>query len=62
MMHIDVLLEPDQTPAQLAELAGLCEQGATEPDEVLIDGNVTPAGRAPNWRWRAAPGRTWVCA
>lgn len=25
-MRIDVLLEPDQTPSELAELAGLCEQ------------------------------------
>ena len=25
----------------------------TEPDEVLIDGNKTPAGRVPQWRWQA---------
>ncbi len=24
-----------------------------EPDEVLIDGNLTPAGRHPDWRWPA---------
>lgn len=24
-----------------------------EPDEVLIDGNKTPAGRVPEWRWQA---------
>ncbi len=24
-----------------------------EPDEVLIDGNMTPAGRVPEWRWPA---------
>jgi len=24
-----------------------------EPDEVLIDGNMTPAGRHPDWRWPA---------
>ena len=24
-----------------------------EPDEVLIDGNKTPAGRVPEWRWAA---------
>lgn len=24
-----------------------------EPDEVLIDGNKTPAGRVPEWRWNA---------
>ena len=26
---------------------------ALEPDEVLIDGNMTPAGRHPAWRWPA---------
>ncbi len=26
---------------------------ALEPDEVLIDGNMTPAGRHPDWRWPA---------
>jgi ribonuclease HII len=26
-----------------------------EPDEVLIDGNMTPAGRHPDWRWPARP-------
>ncbi len=25
----------------------------SEPDEVLIDGNKTPAGRVPQWRWQA---------
>jgi ribonuclease HII len=28
---------------------------AVEPDEVLIDGNMTPAGRHPDWRWPARP-------
>lgn len=26
---------------------------AAEPDEVLVDGNLTPAGRNPGWRWPA---------
>lgn len=26
---------------------------ALQPDEVLIDGNMTPAGRNPDWRWPA---------
>lgn len=26
---------------------------ALQPDEVLIDGNMTPAGRHPDWRWPA---------
>lgn len=26
---------------------------ALEPEEVLIDGNMTPAGRHPDWRWPA---------
>ena len=29
-MRIDVLLEPDQTPAQLSELANLCEQAGIQ--------------------------------
>lgn len=31
----------------------LCEQLRAEPDEVLIDGNLTPAGRCEHWRWQA---------
>lgn len=29
----------------------LCETLCVEPDEVLIDGNLTPDGRRPDWRW-----------
>jgi ribonuclease HII len=30
---------------------GVAQCLGTDPDEVLIDGNMTPAGRAPGWRW-----------
>lgn len=39
--------------AMTRAVTALCETLEAEPDEVLIDGNVTPAGRAPGWRWRA---------
>jgi ribonuclease HII len=31
----------------------LCAKVGSEPNEVLIDGNMTPAGRRPEWRWPA---------
>ncbi len=31
----------------------LCEQLEGEPHQVLIDGNMTPHGRRPEWRWPA---------
>jgi len=31
----------------------LCEKLGCEPAEVLVDGNMTPAGRRPEWRWPA---------
>lgn len=31
----------------------LCEQLEGEPHQVLIDGNLTPQGRRPEWRWPA---------
>ena len=31
----------------------LCEALGSEPHEVLIDGNLTPHGRSPEWRWPA---------
>jgi ribonuclease HII len=31
----------------------LCEQLGSPPDEVLIDGNMTPHGRQPGWVWPA---------
>jgi len=32
-------------------VAGLAQCMGADPDEVLIDGNMTPAGRAPDWCW-----------
>lgn len=31
----------------------LCEAIGADADEVLIDGNMTPPGRQPDWRWPA---------
>lgn len=31
----------------------LCEAIGREPGEVLVDGNLTPHGRRPEWRWPA---------
>ena len=39
--------------AMTLAVAALCEQLDDEPHEVLIDGNLTPAGRRPEWRWPA---------
>ena len=39
--------------AMTRAVAGLVAQLTAEPDEVLIDGNKTPAGRVPEWRWNA---------
>ncbi|MXO74503.1 ribonuclease HII [Altererythrobacter aerius] len=33
----------------------LAEALGREPDQVLVDGNLTPAGRRPEWRWNARP-------
>jgi len=33
----------------------LCEALGCEPAEALIDGNLTPAGRCEQWRWKARP-------
>jgi ribonuclease HII len=33
----------------------LCAELGEHPHEVLIDGNLTPAGRRPEWRWNARP-------
>ncbi|MEP5937287.1 MAG: ribonuclease HII [Erythrobacter sp.] len=43
--------------AMTLAVSGLAQCAGTDPDEVLIDGNMTPAGRAPDWRWN---GRTIV--
>ena len=39
--------------AMTLAVAALCEQLDEEPHEVLIDGNLTPHGRRPEWRWPA---------
>jgi ribonuclease HII len=41
--------------AMTLAVAALCEQLEHEPCEVLIDGNLTPHGRRPEWRWPARP-------
>ena len=41
--------------AMTLAVAALCEQLNEEPHEVLIDGNLTPHGRRPEWRWTARP-------
>ena len=37
--------------AMTRAVAALCAKLGTEPAEVLIDGNLTPIGRSPDWRW-----------
>jgi ribonuclease HII len=39
--------------AMTRAVAALALELALEPDEVLIDGNMTPAGRHPDWCWPA---------
>ena len=39
--------------AMTRAVGALVEALGAEPDEVLIDGNKTPAGRVPEWRWAA---------
>jgi ribonuclease HII len=40
--------------AMTRAVEALClSQGDFQPDEVLIDGNMTPAGRCSDWRWPA---------
>ncbi len=39
--------------AMTRAVTALCAELGADPQEVLIDGNVTPAGRAADWRWRA---------
>jgi ribonuclease HII len=41
--------------AMTRAVAALCAQLDDEPHEVLIDGNLTPAGRCADWRWQARP-------
>lgn len=39
--------------AMTRAVAALCTQLGADPEEVLIDGNMTPAGRCAEWRWPA---------
>ena len=39
--------------AMTRAVAALVEALGCEPDQVLIDGNKTPHGRVPEWRWNA---------
>ncbi len=36
-------------------MAGLSSALGIDPEEVLVDGNLTPAGRREEWRWNARP-------
>jgi ribonuclease HII len=39
--------------AMTLAVEALCAKIGCDPLEVLIDGNLTPQGRRPEWRWRA---------
>ncbi|MDE2619235.1 MAG: ribonuclease HII [Sphingomonadales bacterium] len=39
--------------AMTRAVGGLCAKLGCDPHEVLIDGNMTPQGRHPDWRWPA---------
>ncbi|WP_296677620.1 ribonuclease HII [Novosphingobium sp.] len=39
--------------AMTRAVTALCDLLGAEPDQVLIDGNKTPLGRVPEWRWKA---------
>jgi ribonuclease HII len=39
--------------AMAQAVARLCEVIGCDPHQVLVDGNLTPAGRRPEWRWEA---------
>jgi ribonuclease HII len=41
--------------AMAEAVARLCEALGCDPHQVLVDGNLTPAGRRPEWRWPARP-------
>jgi ribonuclease HII len=41
--------------AMAQAVARLCEVLGRECDQVLVDGNLTPAGRREEWRWPARP-------
>jgi len=39
--------------AMAQAVARLCDVIGCDPHQVLVDGNLTPAGRRPEWRWSA---------
>jgi ribonuclease HII len=41
--------------AMTLAVEALCAELGEDPHEVLIDGNLTPAGRNARWRWQARP-------
>jgi len=41
--------------AMALAMHNLCAAMGAEPCEVLVDGNLTPAGRREEWRWNARP-------
>lgn len=41
--------------AMTKAMIGLLEQLEAVPDDILIDGNLTPHGRCDDWRWPARP-------
>ncbi len=52
--EIDTLNIFQATMLAMARAAeALCAQIGCDPLEILIDGNLTPAGRRPEWRWPA---------
>ena len=54
--HIDALNIFQATMWAMAQaVARLCEVIGCDPHQVLVDGNLTPAGRRPEWRWPARP-------
>jgi ribonuclease HII len=54
--HIDALNIFHATMWAMAQaVARLCEVLGRDCDQVLVDGNLTPAGRREEWRWPARP-------
>jgi len=54
--HIDTLNIFQATMWAMAQaVARLCEVIGCDPHQVLVDGNLTPAGRRSEWRWPAKP-------
>lgn len=41
--------------AMTRAVSALCHRAGGDPVRVLVDGNLTPAGRCDEWRWQARP-------